>query len=150
MNYPRLIAQEGSSIGYGNISWQVVTGIGFLFGSAPQAFFMNQIGGWMLVLIAILSLQIFLTGHRKVTWSILGSAFLLSLPMLVFQQAKDMKVDPALFALSIVAFTLTFLFHQHKEGVSNERHTLLACIGICIGIAFAIKITSLMLLLGII
>jgi hypothetical protein len=44
MNYPQIMANNGVIIkGIGMMTWQTLTGIGFMFHSAPQAFFMNQI-----------------------------------------------------------------------------------------------------------
>lgn len=44
MNYPNIMAQTGDIGRLGIVAWQSFTGIGFLFHSAPQAFFLNQVG----------------------------------------------------------------------------------------------------------
>jgi hypothetical protein len=35
----------------------------------------------------------------------------ISMPMIVFQQAKDMKLDPGLFFISIIVVYLTFKYY---------------------------------------
>lgn len=37
------------------VAWQTLTGIGFMFHSAPQAFFMNQIGGILSIIVLIVA-----------------------------------------------------------------------------------------------
>jgi hypothetical protein len=50
MNYPNMIAAAGGlPAGFGFAGWQIFTGIGFLFESNTQAFFMNQVGGILMV-----------------------------------------------------------------------------------------------------
>lgn len=45
MNYPQIMANNGTILkGMGMAAWQVFTGIGFMFHSAPLAFFFNQVG----------------------------------------------------------------------------------------------------------
>lgn len=52
MNLPQIMANNGTLIkGAGMIAWQTLTGIGFMFHSAPQAFFMNQLGGILSIIV---------------------------------------------------------------------------------------------------
>lgn len=45
MNYPQIMANNGTILkGVGMMAWQTFTGIGFMFHSAPLAFFFNQVG----------------------------------------------------------------------------------------------------------
>jgi dolichyl-phosphate-mannose--protein O-mannosyl transferase len=75
------------------------------------------------------------------------------MPMTVFHHTKDMKLDPGLLFVSISAFMVFFSFVSHKAPTTkkerNELCSILALIGILIGFAFSIKLTSLMLLVGI-
>ncbi|MBP8017041.1 hypothetical protein KAZ01_03445, partial [Candidatus Gracilibacteria bacterium] len=121
---------------------------------------------------------------------LLGAAVFYSMPMVIFQQAKDMKLDPGLFFISIIGLYLTYYlslkylgFEENEKiengklkiennkflnfflkitsvfksnnGISNffdkkEKLVYMLIIGIIIGLAFSIKFTTLMLILGII
>ena len=95
------------------------------------------------------------------------------MPMVIFQQAKDMKLDPGLFFVSVIGiYGMIYLFLRYKENLeaTNEQskkaqntedtpleffshHKNLAyilIIGVIVGLAFAIKFTTLMLILGLI
>jgi hypothetical protein len=44
MNVPNLLAQAGEIFQISNMfSWQIFTGIGYVFGSPTQAFFLNNV-----------------------------------------------------------------------------------------------------------
>lgn len=181
MNYPQIMANNGAiAKGIGMMTWQVFTGIGFMFHSAPQAFFMNQIGGILSVIvlgIAISSLlkqrETGLKGDRSPNGSssfinlpLLGATMFYAMPMIIFQQAKDMKLDPGLFFVSVIGiYGIISLFLRYKDSleISSEQksddtpvgffahHKNLAyilIIGTIVGLAFAIKFTTLMLILG--
>lgn len=73
---------------------------------------------------------------------------MLSLPMTVFQLAKDMKLDYGLLSISTIAlFFLYYLVTQERTFSSRERYSSYTILGILIGTAFSIKFTSLLLLL---
>ena len=78
------------------------------------------------------------------------------MPMIIFQQAKDMKLDPALFFISIIAiFSLYTLVEKIREydDEGNEdswKKKILPFAGVSgllIGFAFCVKFTTLMLFL---
>ncbi len=72
------------------------------------------------------------------------------MPMTVFHHTKDMKLDPALLFVSIAAFMVFFSFIKKESAKeSKEYYWLIGLVGILIGLAFSIKLTSLMLLLGV-
>lgn len=79
---------------------------------------------------------------------ILGIIYYL-MPMTIFQQAKDMKLDPILMFVSISAvlalwYGLKFLLQKpHRLG-----YILIFIAGILTGIAFGIKFTTLMLIIS--
>lgn len=66
------------------------------------------------------------------------------MPMVVFQLAKDMKVDSGLLAISVAALICLFVALESK---SRTRNTLLILSGVLMGVAFATKFTTLMLIL---
>lgn len=94
-----------------------------------------------------------------------------AMPMVIFQQAKDMKLDPGLFFVSAIGiYGILYLFQRYRDNLemTNEQdiseskkennaleffshHKNLAyilIIGMIVGFAFAIKFTTLMLILG--
>jgi len=200
MNYPQIMANNGEiAHGVGMMAWQILTGIGFMFHSAPQAFFMNQIGGILSIVVLIVAFgsllkkrETGLKGDRSQDSSsflnlpLLGATMFYAMPMVIFQQAKDMKLDPGLFFISVIGiYGIIYLFLRYRENleeintqskgaleiflldekdtkVTNEKdipleffshHKNLAyilIIGMIVGLAFAIKFTTLMLILGLI
>lgn len=162
------------------VAWQILTGIGFMFHSAPQAFFMNQIGGILSIIVLIVAFKSLIKGNKTsketsesfINLPLLGATMFYAMPMVIFQQAKDMKLDPGLFFVSIIGiYGMIYLFLRYRENleVKNEQtkseenketpleffshHKNLAyilIIGTIVGLAFAIKFTTLMLVLGLI
>jgi hypothetical protein len=152
MNFPKIMAMEGEYLKWAWMyAWQLITGTGFLFSyTAAQAFYVNQLGGIlvMIVIISALSL-IFEDSKRKYLLSlpILFAAVFYAMPMNIFQQAKDMKLDPALLAVSITGFMM--LFSGWNERNTKTKNLLILLIGgLIIGFAFSIKFTSLMLIMA--
>jgi hypothetical protein len=153
MNYPKILALTGESInGIGLYTWQLITGTGFLFSyNAAQAFFINQLWSILAVIAIGLGLSVMLGNKNKtifISLPILLATVYYVMPMTVFHHTKDMKLDPALLFVSITALMMFFTFIK-KEQEKKEYYTILAIIGILIGFAFGIKLTSLMLFLGI-
>lgn len=152
MNFPKIMATSGELLkGAGFYVWQLITGTGFLFSyTAAQAFYINQLGGILAVIAIICSLSyIFEEKNKKsfLSLPILLAAVFYVMPMTVFQQAKDMKLDPALMFFSISAFTV--LFSLWKKSDTKKRSLTIICLaGILTGFAFWVKVTTLMLLLG--
>jgi len=46
------------------------------------------------------------------------------MPMIVFQQAKDMKLDPGLFFISIIALYMLFEFYMNYKDLKKEEKML--------------------------
>ena len=110
----------------GMYSWQLLTSTGFLFGNnASQAFYINQIGGILAVISIIMSLSyIFEEKNKKSLLSLpaLLGALYYAMPMTIFQQAKDMKLDPAYLFFAVSGFML--IFSLRETLVKNTRDTL--------------------------
>ncbi len=99
--------------------WQLITGTGFLFSyTAAQAFYVNQLGGILSIIAIICALSyIFEDSGKKSLLSlpVLLSAVYYVIPMTVFQQAKDMKLDPALMFFTVSAFLALFSLWKHQD-----------------------------------
>lgn len=167
MNFPKIIANNGSLLsGAGMFGWHLVTATGFIFGSPTLAFFINQIGGILATISIICALSLFLEKshehsekNKKITNfvilpMILGVVYYL-MPMTIFQQAKDMKLDPVLMFVSVTALMVLFTAvkeffenlsskHQHKR----FNFLLFLIAGILTGMAFSIKFTTLIFILA--
>ncbi len=155
MNYPQLMAESGWVGFLGSMmSWSVFTGIGYLFNNPVQAFFMNNVG-WVLsviVLIAIISDILKTSSHKlKNTFihipTLIGALFI-SMPMIVFQQAKDMKIDPGLFFFSIISVYILYKIFSEKFS-QKQTYILYLIIWILAGFIFTIKFTSLFTIISI-
>lgn len=70
------------------------------------------------------------------------------MPMTVFQQAKDMKLDPAYLFFSISGIMLLFHSWKHTTPAKKQKYYLLGIIGIIIGFSFTVKFTSIMLIIA--
>lgn len=90
-------------------AWQLVTGIGYLMGRAAQAFMINQLGSIIIILSSVAGYRLLLSGRTySLPYGLIAAAIFLAMPMIVFQQAKDMKLDPALLGLSMAALFALF------------------------------------------
>jgi hypothetical protein len=116
----------------GLIAWQHFTSLGFLFGSPTQAFFLSELGGILLVIACILGVRSIADAHisRSSVWPFVVAAGMVSLPMIVFHLAKDMKVDPALFGISVAAFVALVsglrIDRSKEEYLDVYNHPILA------------------------
>ncbi len=127
--------------------WQVFTGIGFLFDSPTQAFFFNQVGTLLTVLTLYSGISYFTVKKPNLLpYPIIATTIFCSMPMVVFQQAKDMKLDLALFAVSIISVMLVFFALSSTRRSAMLR--LMGLAGVLAGIAFSIKFTSIMIMIG--
>lgn len=116
MNYPNLMATSGQILPLWMIPWQVFTWIWYMFWSATQSFFLNNVGWVLSVLVIILSLTDLLKSKSKTFINIpfLAWVIFLSMPMIIFQQAKDMKLDTWLFFISsIVIYLVIYIFTKY-------------------------------------
>jgi hypothetical protein len=152
MNYPRIMAETGEIGRLGTVAWQTLTGIGFLFKSAPQAFFINQIGGILsVVIIALAASRLFSfegAGKRYLNLPLLFAVAMYAMPMIVFQQAKDMKLDPGLLCITTAALFFLYEAAFRRGEYAKDLWKTFALAGFLAGIAFSIKATTLMLFLG--
>ncbi len=103
-------------------TWQLITGSGFLLDHvAANAFYINQLGGIlsMIILTSILSV-IFEQKDRKflISLPLLLAGIYYMMPMTIFQQAKDMKLDPALMMISVSAFGI--LWYALRERLEKK------------------------------
>ncbi len=151
MNFPKLISQAGELLPLWKMyTWELYTGMWFIFGSQTLAFFLNSFAGLSVALIAYMSLNYILWKYRYYfSLPLLWVVILLMLPMWVFQLAKDMKLDYGLLTFSIISFTL--LYHQiiqKSENILGETLKRFFVIWLLIWLVFAIKVTSLLLLIS--
>ncbi len=125
MNYPHLMAEAGSIISlWGMYAWQTFTGIWYMFWNPTQAFFLNVVG-WFLsfIILTLITSDLLKTTSNSKTKTFINIPLLvwttfIALPMIVFQQAKDMKLDPGLFFISIIALYLLFKYYLRLNNKS--------------------------------
>lgn len=151
MNYPKLLEQSWELLAFGQMYlWQLYTGLGFLVWNQTLAFYLSSFSGIIVAFVVYLWLQILSKTNQKNYFDIplLMVVVLLSMPMTVFQLAKDMKLDYALLFISVITLVLVYwvLFTQNKFS-HRKSLPVLGLIWFFIGIAFSIKVTSLLLLL---
>jgi hypothetical protein len=157
MNFPKMMALSGNLLEWaGMYTWQLITGTGFLFSNiygstnlATQAFYVNQLG-WILAIISIicgLSL-LFESKERKylLALPIIFALVFYAMPMNIFQQAKDMKLDPALLWVSI-AWLSILISGWKKEYSQKDSISFILIAWVIIWLAFTVKFTTLMLIL---
>lgn len=89
-----------------------------MFQSPTQAFFLNSVG---IIISAIFLWSIFQkylsskNSTQLVNIPLILTAIFVSMPMMIFQQAKDMKHDAGLFFLSIGVFYIVFELLKNSD-----------------------------------
>ena len=109
MNYPQLMAQAWEVLNlWWSISWSLFTWIWYMFNSATQSFFLNNVWWVLAFLVIVLSFSDLLKTVKKtfINIPLLAWTIFLSMPMIIFQLAKDQKQDPGLFFISAIAIYL--------------------------------------------
>lgn len=152
MNYPHLMAQAESLLSLWSMySWQVFTGLGFMNGVPTQAFFFNSVWGMMSILVIYMIIKDFFAWYKKtfINIPLLIATSYVAMPMITFQLAKDMKLDPGLLFISSIALYLVYkivpeLKKEKSIDISNICYLLI--IWVLIGFAFTIKFTTLLLI----
>lgn len=151
MNYANQIAYTWEIFSFWQmISWQVFTGIWFLFWSSTQAFFINSFSWFLISIFLTLFISSFFNNskQKKTFFNIplLVTAIYISLPMAIFHFAKDMKLDQGLFLISMIAlYSLYYLFYK-KDKLEKWEVFYFFLVGILLGFTFSIKLTSLLLI----
>lgn len=130
MNYPQMLANSWIIWNFWWImSWQIFTWIWYMFKSATLAFYLNNV--WSILSIIVLSLASFdlLNRNKKsfINIPLMLSLIYLSMPMIIFQQAKDMKLDNWLFFISTICVYILFYimvkyiwYNDNDENQTNE------------------------------
>lgn len=164
MNYANLIGSSGHiPFLWQMVTWQTFTAVGFTLGSTTQAFFLNSFSGIISVLAVIFWIQFLIrpeegnkllsTLHLEkqtksfISIPLLVGAIYLSLPMVIFHLAKDMKLDQGLFFISITS--VVGLYHVLLTNTDRKKKLnllYLFIIGIIVWFAFSIKLTTLLLI----
>lgn len=151
MNFPKLLSGAWELLPLGQMYlWQLYTGLGFLAGSQMYAFFLNTFS-WIIVSITVyLAIKILIPQkNESYDFGLLAVIILLMMPMSVFQLAKDMKLDYGLLTISVIALALLYTTLYSKDSFSHKKSLwALWLVWFFIGIAFSIKLTSLLLLLS--
>ena len=172
MNYPHLMAEAGSILSlWAMQAWQTFTGIGYMFWSSTQAFFLNVVWGFLSFITLVLITSDLLKSKSKTFINIpmLVWTMFIAMPMIVFQQAKDMKLDAWLFFVSIVTLYLLYKYYLRLDNKSylekvkwfvndkilhkwfNKSNLLMMfIIWLLAWFAFSIKFTTLLLISAII
>ncbi len=126
MNYPNILAHSWNFALWQMISWQTLTWIWYMFNSPTQAFFLNNL--WAILSILVITISFYWFFKNKKTFiniPLLATSIFLAMPMVIFQQAKDMKLDIWLFAISsITVFATIYIFLKYiwyKCDVDNEN-----------------------------
>lgn len=170
MNYAQLLAESGTIFNVtGMFSWESFTWIGYLFWSPTQAFILNNLWGLLSFILLISIFSDLLKSTTKkffINIPLLLATIFIAMPMFIFEQAKDMKLDPGLFFVSIscIYLTLKILIDWDKISFKNKilsifgntkshigsKYIYFIIIWILTWFAFSIKFTSLLLISGLI
>jgi 4-hydroxybenzoate polyprenyltransferase len=98
-----------------------------MFNNPTLAFFFNNVGGFVsVIVISLIISEIF--RNKKETFinlPLLASTIFISMPMIVFQQSKDMKLDAGLFFVGVIALYMIFDFYKnYKDGGVKKEYFL--------------------------
>lgn len=146
MNVPNLLAYGGKLLsGIDAYSWGIFMSLGLLlFHSTTMALFLAFSGG----LLAFFGLYICVQSYcdqrnmkraQANTYALFAATLFHTLPAIVFQSAKDMKVDLAAFFFMLLSFILVLAWRKKEHGDAKS----LWLSGLFLGFAFSIKYTAL-------
>ncbi len=123
MNLPQIMWLSGDIKWYWIVAWQTFTWIGFMIHSNVQAFFLNNVGWFLSAIVIALAIWDLLKSTKKtfINIPLLTSTIILSMPMVVFQQAKDMKLDPGLLFVTVISMYMIFYVFLKYIGYKNEE-----------------------------
>lgn len=128
MNYPRQMANSWTiDFLWWMYSWQVFTWIWFMIFEPIQAFFLNNIW-WVLSFIVLILVFSDLLKSKKETLiniPLLLATVFISMPMVIFQQAKDMKLDEWLFFISVIVIYIVIKVFKKSESKTNIFNSIL-------------------------
>ncbi|MBN1664776.1 MAG: hypothetical protein JW943_14345 [Deltaproteobacteria bacterium] len=148
MNIPKLLAASGGELvgGVNSYPWGLVMSLGFLLFESPTiALFLSFLGG-VLVFFGLYELvKIYCAkrgigrGRASSCYALLWAALFYTLPSVIFQSAKDMKVDlPGMF-FAVLSFII-FWRWEEKYGEEKESNLILLFFSaLMTGFAFSIK-----------
>ena len=158
LNRPRLMVSYGHFIfSMAPFFWEYLTSLGFLlfgynsnFGAAA-----SMMINWSAGLLAVLSVYVFTSMFLGNGRGILAALLYLALPMVGHFSFADMKIDNAVFTMGAMSVLCVFLFlfptgeNDNVDSSKPSRYVWpwLIAAGIFGGFAFAIKTTSIMVLI---
>jgi len=148
LNYPRQLVSAGEFIPrMSSFKWEYISSLGWLlFGfnsytSATLAMVINWSAG-LLAVLAIYTIVRLFVGKRA---GLLSALTYYLLPMTGHYAFADMKVDNAIFAFSALGLLALFWGVFKAE---NNKHKWYLLAGLLLGIAFAMKPTAVLLIMG--
>lgn len=126
MNNPNLMSSAWSILNlWWMYAWQVFTGIWYMLSWATGAFFLNNVWGVLSLIVIVLTFKDLLKSREKTTFiniPLLAWVIFLALPMVIFQQAKDMKLDPGLFFVSAIVLYMVYYIFLKYLWYKNEKN----------------------------
>lgn len=123
MNVPNLFAAAWKIISvWGMQAWELYTWIGFIFWSSTQAFYLNTFSWIIASLVIYLFTKSFLNEKNEfINIPLTLVAIFLSMPMVIFQLGKDMKLDIWLFSISVIWLYMIYYIFVKKEEFIWEK-----------------------------
>lgn len=153
MIIPKVLSEQGALItGVDSYAWGIFMSLGFtLFDSATITLFLSSVAGILssMAVYAVVRRYAAMRGIAAGTrYALLSSVLFYSLPSLIFQSSKDMKVDFASLFFQLMAVLLFFLWYGNRS--ENDRHPShpLVLMGLFLGFSFVTKYTALFLIVA--
>lgn len=122
MNYPQMMALSWDIKWFWMVAWQTFTWIGFMIHSNVQAFFLNNVGWILSSIVMVLAVWDLLKNTKKtfINIPLLVATMIMSMPMVIFQQAKDMKLDTGLLFMTVIAMYMIYYIFLKYIGYTEE------------------------------
>ncbi|MBU1123902.1 hypothetical protein KJ652_04890 [Patescibacteria group bacterium] len=155
LNRPRLMVSYGHFIfSMAPFFWEYLTSVGFLLFGYSSSFGVSaaMMINWSAGLLAVLSVFTFTNVFLGKGRGILAALLYYTLPMVGHFSFADMKIDNAVFAIGslsvLCVFAYLFPMHDEEQDDHPKRSiSLIIAAGILGGFAFAIKPTTIMVLI---
>lgn len=152
LNRPRLLVSYGKFVhSMQSFQWEYLTSLGFLLFGYDSIFgaTASLMVNWLQGVFAILAVYVFgrtFMGHGR---GILAALLYYTLPLVGHFSFADMKIDNAVFTMCALSIFCAFegLFHHQEDRAQLNKWMLLS--GLFVGLAFSMKVTSIMVFMAI-
>ena len=149
LNRPKMLVEYGKFIApMSNPGWEYLTALGFLLFGTERGAGAAMMANWVAGVFAVGAIGVWVRRFSGRGWGVMAALLYYSMPMVGDFSFSDMKIENGVFAVGAISLYAAWLFLFTEWG--RGRRGLLLLAGLLGGVAFSMKMTSLMGILGMI